>query len=338
MALYAFDGTKDRWDKQSPITPTAKTRSGRYFTNVVLFYDAYRNSGLPANYFAGVGSSQRRLDRFFGGYFGVGASGIIRRAFACLRANIESGDRVIDIVGFSRGAAIARAFADMTYKHYPKIVDKTGQPLGEPPQIRFLGLFDTVASFGNPLNDYEWFFQERIPPSVEVTIHAMALDVKRRGFGLDRAYGKNILEVWFRGGHGDIGGNAQLKNDVPNRPRTNITLAFMLKKAIAAGVPLQVDFGQYPTDIKAPIALDNNIEQDLSRQYLKYDVFHHSLFDKAGEVVTFPDAVEVPPRRQIVVEEPENEVQLSEQRLIQLTPKLAMKYPDTRAIYQKLHE
>lgn len=338
MALYAFDGTGDNWDQQSPITPTAKTQNGRYLTNVVLFYDEYRKAGMPAEYFRGVGSSARLTDRVFGGAFGVGAKGVINTAFHQLQAHYEAGDRDIDIIGYSRGAAIARAFADKTFKDYDQLIGPNGKPLTEPPEIRFIGLFDTVASFGIPLNDQELFFQEHIPESAQNTFHAMSLDMRKAGFGLDRVYGANVLEVWFRGGHGDVGGNSALENGQPNRHRTNISLLFMLKKAKAVGINLKDEFN-YPTDLKAPVAISDNglEEEDLSRQYRNDDIFHHSIFDAQGQVIDFPGCVPLPERHQLVIEEPVNESQPSEQRLIQLTPELSERYPNTQAIYDQLY-
>ncbi|MEL6384222.1 MAG: DUF2235 domain-containing protein [Cyanobacteria bacterium J06626_18] len=337
MALYAFDGTGDRWDGQSPITATAKTENGRYLTNVVFFYAEYLKAGIRAEYFPGVGSSVRITNRIVGGAFGVGASRVINTAFRKLKDHYRQGDPVIDVVGYSRGAALARAFADKTFKDFDELVDKKGQTLAEPPEIRFIGLFDTVASFGVPLNDTELFFQERIPISTKSAFHAMALDVRRAGFGLDRAYGDNVLEVWFRGGHGDIGGNSVSSNGLPNRSRINIALVFMLKKAQAAGVPLRDEF-DYPRDIHAPVAIsENNLDEDSSRQYRNHDVFHHSLFDSDGQVIDFPGCVPLPKRDQLVIEEVKNESQLSEPRLLQLTPELSQKYPDTQSIYNKLY-
>lgn len=339
MALYAFDGTQDRWEPGTPITLTAKTAGDRYLTNVVLFYDIYVTSGLPAAYFPGVGSSLNCIDRFLGKNFGFGALGIANRAFRKLQQNFRNGDTTIDIIGYSRGAAIARVFADKTFRNYQKLVTEKGHVLTAPPAIRFIGLFDTVASFGNPLNDNELFFQEHIPSSAQQTFHAMALDIKKLGFGLDRAYGENVLEVWFRGGHGDIGGNSELVTGEANRCRSNISLVFMVKKAISAGIPLNVDFSKYSVDNRAPIVISrNDLEEDESRHFRKYDIFHYSLFDAADKEIVFPGAVKLPERHQVVVEEIENEDQLSEQRLIQLTPYLSEKYPTTREIYKKLYE
>ncbi|MEO0350715.1 MAG: DUF2235 domain-containing protein [Cyanobacteria bacterium P01_A01_bin.15] len=339
MALYAFDGTGDSWDQTSAITPTAKTNNDRYLTNVVFFYKEYVDSGLQGEYFSGVGSAERITNRIVGGAFGLGAMGVVKRAFDRLQANYKNGDQVIDIVGYSRGAALARAFADKTFRDYKKLIDPKGNFLTTPPKIRFIGLFDTVASFGNPLNDNELLFQERVPKTAQNTFHAMSLDVRKIGFGLDRTYGENVLEVWFRGGHGDVGGNATLSNGLPNRGRTNIALTFMLKKAQAAGVELNAT--DYPMDIKAPVVVDGNsdrLSEDRSRQYRSHDIFHYSLFDAAGQVIDFPGCVPLPAREKLVIEELSNESELSEQRLLQLTPELSAKYPDTRSIYNKLYE
>ncbi|MEM8809127.1 MAG: DUF2235 domain-containing protein [Cyanobacteria bacterium P01_G01_bin.38] len=340
MALYAFDGTGDAWDQESLITPTTKTKNDRYLTNVVFFYKEYIESGLQAEYLPGVGSATRLTNRIIGGAFGLGARGVVNNAFDKLKAHYKNGDRVIDIVGYSRGAAIARAFADKTFQDYAQLIDNNGHPLIEPPEIRFIGLFDTVASFGSPLNDNELLFQERIPKTAKYTFHAMSLDVRKIGFGLDRAYGENVLEVWFRGGHGDIGGNSTLSDGSPNRSRTNIALNFMLKKARAAGIELR-EPTNYPMDIKAPVVIDGNsetLDEDPSRQYRNHDIFHHSIFDASGQEISFPGCVELPERSQLVIEELDNESQLSELRLLQLTPELAKRYPDTASIYRKLYQ
>ena len=186
MALYAFDGTGDRWspgtrwklkdlreltpkereDLMATITPEQTTDKYRFLTNVVFFYKEYIKSGLHAEYFPGVGSGALRgsqfavtLDFIFGGLFGIGAQGIVDQAFGKLQKNFEKGDKDIDIVGYSRGAAIACMFANKIFRDYEKILPS----LREPPKIRFIGLFDTVASFGNPLNDNELFFKKDLP-------------------------------------------------------------------------------------------------------------------------------------------------------------------------------
>jgi len=396
MALYAFDGTGDRWNPETrwnpkdlrkfnpdqkdelldTITPNAKTDKGRYLTNVVFFYKEYVKAGGHAEYFPGVGSGAwfvtqtgKILDFVFGGAFGIGALGIVKDAFDRLKKNFKEGDYDIDIIGFSRGAAIARMFADKIFKEYSHlvgqqnnpivdanglpIVDKKGKPIMNAngklrfaPPIRFVGLFDTVASFGIPFDEDELSFQHVLPRTVANAFHAMSVDLHRLGFGLDRAYGANVLEVWFRGGHGDVGGNSALSSGEPNRGRTNITLNFMLKKAKAVGIGLKFNELDYPTNIKAPISVDDNFldkltKKDLSRLDRKYDVFHHSFFNGNGQEIQVEGGrVFAPPldRNELVIEEVINESEISVQRLLQLTPELANKFPSSQSIYDLLHK
>jgi Uncharacterized alpha/beta hydrolase domain (DUF2235) len=379
MALYAFDGTGDRWSpgtrwnlkdireltpeqKQeliATITPEQKTDKDRYLTNVVFFYKEYIESGLHAEYFPGVGSGAFHgtqfgitLDFIFGGLFGIGAQGIVDQAFVKLQKNFEKGENIIDIVGYSRGAAIACIFANKIFRDYKKIISPS---LRKPPKIRFIGLFDTVASFGNPLNDNELFFKKDLPSNVENTFHAMSLDLNSPGFGLDRVYGENVLEVWFRGGHGDIGGNSSLEGR-PNRKRTNITLNFMLQKAKSAGVGLRNNLIlppdasddnplTYPIDIQSSIAVSRKPRGDASRQPRKYDIFHYSFFDEKDKEIKprivgndLPIDLNLPLRDRLVIEEIHNESQISRQQLLQLTPGLIEKFPNTKSLYDWLYE
>lgn len=386
MALYAFDGTGDRWnpgtrwnvsdlnslsaderrDLLATITQTATTQNKRFLTNVVFFYKEYAAAGLQAEYFPGVGSGAwfesqtgKTLDFIFGGAFGIGAQGIVGQAFKRLKRNFSRGDHVIDIIGFSRGAAIARMFADRVARDYRRIEDK----LERPPEIRFVGLFDTVASFGNPLNDNEIFFQNNLPWIVRNAFHAMSLDLNRIGFGLDRAFGNHVLEVWFRGGHGDVGGNSSLSDGNPNRLRANISLNFMLKKAIIAGIELTTEglagvenpsqATDYPIDVRSPVSVDdNNILNrpaglDPSRKPRTSDVFHYSVLDEnkqefrpidtwTGAKIASHSSLANP--SQIVIEELGRESKRSDQRLLHLSSDLSSKFPDTKSIYDYLSQ
>jgi Uncharacterized alpha/beta hydrolase domain (DUF2235) len=212
-----------------------------------------------------------------------------------------------------------------------------------------------VASFGNPLNDNELFFKKDLPSNVENTFHAMSLDLNSPGFGLDRVYGENVLEVWFRGGHGDIGGNSSLEGR-PNRKRTNITLNFMLQKAKSAGVGLRNNLIlppdasddnplTYPIDIQSSIAVSRKPRGDASRQPRKYDIFHYSFFDEKDKEIKprivgndLPIDLNLPLRDRLVIEEIHNESQISRQQLLQLTPGLIEKFPNTKSLYDWLYE
>lgn len=378
MALYAFDGTGDRWDPPGTridrldlrrltgaqrtellgsITPTARNSKQRYLTHVPLFFRQVVEAGQHAEYFPGVGSGAwfetelgQTLDFAIGGLFGVGARGIVKAALKRLKRNIsEFNDSTIDIVGYSRGAAIACLFARESCRQFRRL------ELEAPPKIRFVALLDTVASFGNPFNDNELFFDPVLPFTVSSAVHAMAYDHNRPGFGLDRVYGNHVMEVWFRGGHGDIGGNATRGDGQPNRLRANIVFQFLCRKAQAAGVEIHLDQLEtvHPVDFDAPLSVHNpdpppvrpQGQFDRSRQIRRADILHHSIFQDEQPRLLIdahrgtPVTTNKPlgPRSQYVIEEPSNERQTQDQRILQLTPELSRAFPTTQAVYDALY-
>jgi hypothetical protein len=237
----------------------------------------------------GVGPRYGIIGKLIGGLTGAGAQKRIEEQFERLKDNFKKGDTFIDIVGYSRGAAISRMFVHHLALNFEELVIH-GEPLASPPFVRFLGLFDTVASFGVPWNDNEQDFETDIPEFVENTYHAMALDETRETFGIERCLGNRnkITEVWFRGGHGDIGGNATYvgrQGNLSNRARSDIALKWILAKAKACGLPVPEQVNEEiltPPDFDAPItALDEKISignaGTLSRRIHVGDLVHHTV-------------------------------------------------------------
>lgn len=226
MALYAFDGT---WN-------TEKTRDNvNTNTNVVRFKNAYgRNSGTDPVYIAGIGTRMKWVGRIIGGAFGAGELPRLNEAYKALcRRWVDDNDRVIDVIGFSRGAATTLDFCHLVQERgirHPS----TGAVVELNPQIRFVGLWDVVPAFGLGFfgNHVLNFGHELTLPTtgVEYCFHALALDERRPPFipmRLDGAY-----ECWFRGVHSDIGGGNG------NRGLNDISLKWMMHKAMAAGLPI----------------------------------------------------------------------------------------------------
>jgi hypothetical protein len=225
MALYAFNGTWNSDKTDDVLTPE---NEGARNTNVVAFRNAH---SAPAPYYSnGVGTRIGVFGKVFGGAFGVGGHHRLGEAFAHLERRYNSGDRDIDIIGFSRGAALALAFANRVAK---QMKDDRGRPV----TVRFLGLFDVVGSFGIPFNlgplkfqEYNLGYELSLPSNVEHCFHAMALDEPRQTFRVTRVRG--AYEVWFRGAHSDVGGGN-------GNPGLNaIARCWMLRKALACGVPM----------------------------------------------------------------------------------------------------
>jgi uncharacterized protein (DUF2235 family) len=208
MTLYAFDGT---WQEEVE-------EAGFRNTNVVRFAEAYE--GL-VRYYRGIGTTGGKILRLLSGGTGLGGELRLDDAKKDLKKQLKAGERAVDIVGFSRGAALAIDFAN----------EIAGTLRRNDLRVRFLGLFDTVHSFGVAGIDFNLFHKPEVPDIVDRCYHALALDERRGTFRCTRT--PNGYEVWFRGGHSDIGGGNG------NAGLNCIALRWMLCKARAAGVPIK---------------------------------------------------------------------------------------------------
>ena len=221
MALYAFDGTgnedRDGMEKDS---------------NVLHFFEAYQDphkntdpdAALGSLYLKGIGT---RAQTFIGDKlaetFGLGGHTRLKDARHRLDKNLAAGDDIVDVVGFSRGAALAVDFANQVCKKVPKA------------KIRFVGIWDVVAQFGAPGEHVNLGFDLDCPDAV--CYHAMAIDESRAFFPLTRMSkaGKTfskLREVWFRGVHSDVGGGNG------NLGLNWIALNWMFDNAIREGLPI----------------------------------------------------------------------------------------------------
>jgi len=163
MALYAFDGTWNSATLNDDVEQESET-------NVALFAEAYSDSKF---YLSGPGTRFGKVGKLIGGISGLGGHQRVKEAYNQLCRNWAAGDHIIDIVGFSSGAALALDFTN-------KIEDSgirrpnSKDVLDENPRVRFLGLWDVVGSFGVPFNAGPLQFQEvnlghklSIPDNVE---------------------------------------------------------------------------------------------------------------------------------------------------------------------------
>jgi len=255
MALYALDGT---WNKDEAEEGTD--------TNVVKFAESYT---AETCYRPGVGTRYGKLGKIFGGLFGAGGEQRLNEMLQELESNFNDGDNAIDIIGFSRGAALALEFANMIND------SKAGVP------IRFLGLWDTVASFGLPGNRINIGHKLTLPNNVEHCFHAMSLDERRGNFPLTRikpaSGGKpaegRVEEVWFRGVHSDVGGSQSIG-------LSSIALVWMLRRAQRCGLPIDPNdlaTHQKLRDPRAPVSKNFDPKKDPAREVPKSDLVHESV-------------------------------------------------------------
>ena len=270
MALYAFDGT---WNSAT-LHDTVEQADE---TNVANFCEAYDPPDKVC-YAAGPGTRFGKFGRIIGGGTGIGGRTRITEAYEVLCENWAAGDEIIDIIGFSRGAALALDFANRIAEDGVRRAESK-DVVADNPVIRFLGLWDVVSSFGIPIDIGPIPFQKinighdsELPAKVEYCFHAMAMDERRETFAITRIM--NAYEVWFRGVHSDIGGGNG------NVGLSYITLRWMLHKAKAAGLPIKE---AVITSRDAKINPDAEVRpafdpiKDKYRVFLESDRFHYTV-------------------------------------------------------------
>jgi uncharacterized protein (DUF2235 family) len=228
---------------------------------------AYYDPGVGTLADAGLRTKlAKRINVARGLAFGAGLIKNLEQAYSYLMDTYESGDRVL-IFGFSRGAYTARALA--AYIHAIGVMDRGCQNLipyasqlftasnpdwnvlnkfkdtyGRKCDIHFLGLWDSVSTFG-------WIYDPVfLPfttnnPSVRNVRHALAID-ERRAFFQPMPWGdkhrdkQNVKEVWFAGVHSDVGGGYPESESAVAK----VALAWMVREATSTG-NLKIDDKRY---------------------------------------------------------------------------------------------
>jgi uncharacterized protein (DUF2235 family) len=221
LLLYAFDGTGN---------DSVRDYSEGEYTNAYILYKSYSEA---SRYISGPGSSFGT--RIFGGMTGAGVFNRLEAAYEDFQdayiPEIDGSGKIkatIDIIGFSRGAAIAREFANvLANPEHSRFKGYKGCPV----PIRFVGLFDTVdmtAFIDLNLN---------LPDLVEHAAQAVAADEKRDKFPLSVIDDTNpkFDQKYFTGDHSDIGrGHGKGTNFLSLAP-----LFYIYHQGISAGVPFE---------------------------------------------------------------------------------------------------
>lgn len=162
----------------------------------------------------------------------------------------------VSVFGFSRGAIEARGFCYWL----DAALGGTGKLAGMPIEIKFLGLFDSVASIGLPDSTsrttplkfadghFDWAAEtlKPLPSLVKNTLHYIAAHEQRMNFPVTRVLGDNVREVLYPGMHSDVGGGycpgEQGRGMSVGQMISQVPLLHMHKAARLAGVPL-VSYG-----------------------------------------------------------------------------------------------
>lgn len=240
LLLFAFDGTRQSADTLG---------------NVWKLAQAYRDGA--AHYHSGPGNSDF-LD--WDAVVAWRAGRILENQWQALLTAVEQQPRSevlpIDIVGFSRGAALARHFGNRIAGHVREGVFSIDDPmrgrLSACVDLRFMGLFDTVAQFG--INgSHNHLYDLGVSELWSWVSHAVAMHEHRWAFPLssaDAGGAGNVVEAPFIGAHADIGGGIALREPHappggaaavpadagPESDLADVALAWMHWQALAANV------------------------------------------------------------------------------------------------------
>ena len=219
---------------------------------------------------------------------GRGMDAQIRRAYGWLASHYREGDRIF-LFGYSRGAYAVRSLAGvidrvgllkrdhatergvtLVYRHYQNDPGSMASLAfahrfchNEAP-IQMVGVFDTVKSLGLrwPLiwmlmPDKNGFHNHTLGSSIRHGFHALALNETRNAFApvlwdCPPGWESAVEQVWFRGAHGDIGG--QIGSMQEARPLSNIPLVWMLERAESVGLFLPPGWeARFPCNVNAPM-------------------------------------------------------------------------------------
>ena len=230
LLLFAFDGTRN-----NPQTQTNVWKMSQHYQDGPVFY--HSGPGNPGQFDWAAISAYNAPD-------------IIEAQWQSLLTELHdnAGPRdtiPIDIIGFSRGAALARHFGNVIDEHvnqgYFSYTDPSRGLITACVDLRFMGLFDTVAQFGL-LGMQNANYDLTIASAWEWVAHAVALQERRWLFPLTSAAGgtgRNTVEAPFIGAHSDIGGGLAFDDagNVSSRgDLSDVALNWMLWQARAAAL------------------------------------------------------------------------------------------------------
>ncbi|MCK7244682.1 T6SS phospholipase effector Tle1-like catalytic domain-containing protein [Enterobacter asburiae] len=222
-------------------------------TNISRLFDLYQSSDELNDseteaqvkiYVSGIGTADGESDSMLGAALG---SSLIRQFEGGVTKTDEALDKIsaelsrfiklnrdkvaiakvqFDVFGFSRGAAAARDFANRVMNQDAEIavaidkgLDLTGHHGKAAGEVRFLGLFDTVAAIGSLLNFYG--INGRSNPGVNLELRPSvaqkvfqisAMHECRYNFSLNSIAGM-WPELALPGAHSDIGGGYNAGED-----------------------------------------------------------------------------------------------------------------------------
>lgn len=212
-------------------------------TNVAKLRDMYMEGEQESDgsityqrfvYAPGAGTKTGDSDKWYGAATGMGEAGVIQQvnyAFSRLVLRVKEDlqgkaidSLTVDLFGFSRGAAAARHAAHEVNQGKSGLLAQRFAEYGilwpERVEVRFVGLFDSVAAIVNPFSGDLFAHNDRNHPvklyldpgKVGHVVHLTAAHEHRKNFALnsirnrDGSLPTNFREITLPGAHSDIGG------------------------------------------------------------------------------------------------------------------------------------
>ncbi len=288
--IICSDGT---WNKPNNIENGFLVRS-----NVQKIFEVIAKSDghikQIKHYDNGVASIGSAFTRAINGAIGIGLEENIINAYKFIIWNYEPGDELY-LFGFSRGAYTVRSLAGLirrcgilknqdlclieeAYSIYrdrskesnvgePKSVNFIAQNSYPNPEIKFLGVWDTVGALGIPHTSFRMRNRKRykfhdltLSSTIKHAYQAMAIDERRGLFDVNlwkqskRAIDENIHQHveqrWFAGVHCEVGGgyHEEQLSDLP--------LLWMIHNAQHSGLFIDMDLAVTNNDFPVFLAPD----------------------------------------------------------------------------------
>ncbi|PUB16173.1 DUF2235 domain-containing protein [Yoonia sediminilitoris] len=275
--VIILDGT------QSTLDTGHETNAGITFK---LLSEASQAANMTIYYEAGI--QWRDWASTWDVMTGKGINRQIKRAYGVVASRYRVGDQII-LVGYSRGAYAVRSLAGVidvvgllkhdcateraitqAYRHYrlggrSKYARAFRDVHCHPDvQIEAVAVWDTVKALGLRMpivwrwfaRDDQDFHSHALGPHVRNGFHALGIDERREAYApvlwtTPEAWRGRIEQVWFRGNHGDVGG--QVGGHLAARPLANIPLIWMLERLEMCGVLLPQGWQtRFVQDVNAP--------------------------------------------------------------------------------------
>jgi RHS repeat-associated protein len=252
LLLFAFDGTRN-----APETRSNVWKMSQYYQDGPVYYHAGPGSPLYMDSDALVAWRAGQI--------------IDAQWLSLLNALERYGDLreplAIDIIGFSRGAALARHFGNLINQHVDRglfsYTDTVRGLISACVDLRFIGLFDTVAQFG-VAGSQNGRYDLTIASAWQWVAHAVALHERRWLFPLTsvgEGQQTNTIEAPFIGAHADIGGGVLVTDQGEARSSgdlSDVALNWMVWQARAASLHFGT-LAEQDTEVLNPILHDQRL-------------------------------------------------------------------------------